>query len=98
MKKIKNLGGYIYIDRNELKEIDYIEKLSPEDQEWFNRFLDNEYNGRFHNDGKDIITDENEKRKANTYKQRRRNDFYNALYSCDSKDGAPILTPRNKKK
>jgi hypothetical protein len=82
-KHVKNLGGYTKIDRDQLKDIDYMDRLTEEDSVWYNRFLDNEYNARTFKDGKDVINDPETLRFNNKMKARRRNDLYNILWEVD---------------
>lgn len=99
MKKIKNLGGYIHVDRQQLEEIDYIDKLSTEEREWLNKFTDETYNGVFKNDGTDLITKKSERRKIWREKAKRQNDFTNKLFpTASSEPGTTILKPLDKNK
>lgn len=90
-KRPSNLGGFIQIDKETLGEIDYLDKLSPEDRFWYERFLDNEYNARIHNDGKDVVTDKEEQKAGNRHKQRRLYDLRNQCFLLDDSSGVPIL-------
>lgn len=85
-KKLPKLGGYIKPDREELLEIDYLEKLSPEEMEWFSRFCDNYYNARFVNDGQDIIQSKDEQKSLDKAKYRRKTDISNYLYSTSEQN------------
>lgn len=98
-KRPSNLGGFIQVDKETLNEIDYLDKLSPQDRAWYERFLDNEYNARFHKDGKDVVMQKTkEGRAANAYKQRRLYDFTNKLfkYSDPLNPGIQLLVPKPK--
>ncbi len=101
-KTPSNLGGFIQVDREVLSEIDYLDKLTPEEREWYERFLDNEYNYRFHKDGQDVITSDEDRKAAGRHKYDRENDFTNKMYSSDAEGtgsyGGQILTPKPKLK
>lgn len=92
--KIKNLGGFIAIDKKTISEIDYLDKLNPEQKAWLERFLDNEYNAHYTNDGTDLITNPTERRELNRLKQRRLKDFTNQFYVSFDPEHGPILIPK----
>lgn len=99
MKKIKNLGGYISVDRKTLEEIDYVDKLNESEKLWLNTFCDNEYNARYFKNGTDVIKDREQQKRCNRDKQKRLVDFSNKLWPVQSDiDGFQILIPLNKTK
>lgn len=101
MKRTLNIGYAISVDRRDLKEIDYLEKLSNNDFEWLSRFCDNYYSARFLNDQKDVIQDQDEKKERNRTKHRRLWDMSNKLFSTGATDqnlSIFKLLPEGKKK
>jgi len=98
-KKPRNLGGYIHVDRKTLEEIDYLDKLSPSELEWYNKFIDETYNGVFKNDGTDLIIEKSERRKIWREKKLREYSIDNKLFStASSEPGTTILKPLDKNK
>lgn len=75
---------FIKADYQQIKDIDYTHKLSEEERNWLNIFLQNEYNAYFYNNGSDVVNI-SEKKKLNKNKQRRLKDFYNKCRREDLK-------------
>lgn len=99
-RKTPATRGFIQIDKKTLSEIDYMDKLSPEERAWYQRFLENEYNAEFQKDGNDVLTDSQERKNAQNNKYHRMVDFTNQLNAedgetCEEK-GKQILSPKVK--
>ena len=75
---------FIKSDYQHIKDIDYAHKLSDDERNWLNTFLQNEYNAYFYGDGLDVVN-ASEKKKLNKNKQRRLKDFYNKCRREDLK-------------
>jgi hypothetical protein len=88
VKKFKKLGGFIARDRTELNEIDYLEKLTPEEFAWYERFVSEEYNAEFSPERKSEIPIE-QRRKIAAEKARRMRSMENQTVSFDSEHLAP---------
>ena len=50
--------------RQEYFDLDYLHKLSDKEKEWMNKFMNEELNASFKNDGTDLNKTKEEKRKA----------------------------------
>jgi hypothetical protein len=78
-KKHRGLYANCHYDYNkEFVDIDYINKLTDEEAEWYSNFLDNYYGGRFKkDDSKNPIKDRNASYNA---AHERRRDFMSARF------------------
>lgn len=95
----KNKGGFIGVDFQTASEIDYLSKLTKEQREFYERFLENDLNAMYHKDGKDVIQPGTEEaRRSNRDKQRRLKDIYNNTYEKELPNGSKILIPKDKTK
>ena len=83
--KLKNLKGYCLADQQNLKEIDYWNKLDPASAAWLNKFLDEEYNGKFSNYF-NLNHKKEQKRKIWRNKYKRQNDVMGSAYKFSDKN------------
>lgn len=97
-KKITALAGYTAVDKKDIQEIDYVDKLTDEERHWLYRFLDNEKKAIFYGDGKDLIADKSEQKRLAREKKRRQIDFYGQCNVIDDSQSQPTLQPRTPKK
>lgn len=97
-KKITALAGYTAVDKKDIQEIDYVDKLTEEERHWLYRFLDNERKAIFYGDGKDLVADKNEQKRLAREKKRRQIDFYGQCNVIDDSQSQPTLQPRTPKK
>lgn len=76
------IGGFNHLVKKDILEMEYLNDLPPELQEYMYRFLDN-HSGNYKNDGKDII--KNQKTRRETYKEnnKRLQDIYNKSQPCE---------------
>lgn len=94
----KNRGGFISVDFETACEIDYLSKLTKEERQWYERFLENEMNAHYHKDGKDVIKPGSEDAKrTNRDKQRRIKDLYNSCYQQSLPSDQTLFIPKENK-
>jgi hypothetical protein len=71
-----NTKYQVGVRRELLGDIDYVDKLSEEEKDWLNRFLQETVVTNFNHGGENIITDPDEKRKLYSENNKRNKDVY----------------------
>jgi hypothetical protein len=71
--------------RQEYLDIDYVDQLNDDEKEWLNRFLEEELNSQFKNDGTDFNKTKAERKKIYDRENARYRDLYGILKNKDNK-------------
>lgn len=85
-----NVNYQVGVRKELLNDIDYVDKLSEEEKDWLNRFLQETVVANFHHGGETIIDDKEERRKIYRENNKRNVD----VYSLNKSRGSLYFTPK----
>ncbi len=71
--------------RQEFLDFDYIDQLSEKDKEWLNKYVEEELNTQFKNDGTDFNITKEERKKIYDRNNHQNSDLYGNLKNKDNK-------------